>query len=67
MKTLLSNLKNLLLLVSVILLFGIKCSTPSKQKASPTIEHPSPVIEPQVDSLKKVLDDKRKNKLMNIK
>jgi hypothetical protein len=62
MKTQLSNLKNLLLLVSLILLFAIKCSTSSKQKTAPVIEQPRPVMEQQVDSLKKVLDEKRKNK-----
>ena len=61
MKTQLSNLRNLLLLISIIFLFAIKCSTPSKQKA--IVQQPRPVMEPQVDSLKKVLDEKRKAKL----
>ena len=63
MKTQLSNLKNLLLLASVLFLFAIKCSTPSKQKSTPAIEQPRPVTEPQVDSLKKGLDERRKNKI----
>jgi len=63
MKTPLYNLRNLLLPVSLIFLFSINCSTPAIQKSTPTIEQPRPVMELQVDSLKKVLDEKRKNKL----
>jgi len=65
MKTTLSYLKNLLFLVSIPFLFAINCSTPSKQKSTPTIEQPRPVTESQTDSLKKVLDEKRKNRLKN--
>ena len=63
MKTPLYSLRNLLLPVSLIFLFSINCSTPAKQKKIPTIEQPRPVMELQVDSLKKVLDEKRKIKL----
>ena len=62
MKTLFYKLRNLLLLISITFLFAVKCSTSSKPKAKPTIQKPIPVMEPQVDSLKKVLDEKRKNK-----
>ncbi|MEI6595776.1 MAG: hypothetical protein WCO28_09440 [Bacteroidota bacterium] len=44
-------------------MFSINCSTPAKQRSTPTIEQPRPVMELQVDSLKKVLDEKRKTKI----
>lgn len=61
------NRRNLLLAGSCILFF-IYCSSSSKQKKINDVnkteyqKNPSPVVEPQTDSLKKVLDEKRKNR-----
>jgi hypothetical protein len=64
MKTPLFNLKNLLLPISILL--AMNCSTPSSSQKNTsikkTIQNPSPVMEPQVDSLKKGLDEKRRSK-----
>lgn len=63
------SLKNLWLPVSLLLM--INCSTPSKQnnnlpsKKNEVNENPRPVMEPQTDSLKKVLDEKRVKKIKN--
>ena len=68
MERMLYNRKKLWWGISFLLLFTmINCSSSSKQKkestaSKPQIQQPLPVMEPQVDSLKKVLDEKRKNR-----
>ncbi|MEI6508155.1 MAG: hypothetical protein WCO54_06690, partial [Bacteroidota bacterium] len=62
------NRKKLLWGISFLLLFAmINCSSSSKQKkepvtSKPQIQQPLPVMGPQVDSLKKVLDEKRRER-----
>lgn len=62
----LSNIKNLLLPASFLVLFFICCNTSSQQQKTGQPEkiqqQPMPAMEPQVDSLKKVLDEKRKSR-----
>jgi len=59
------NQKNLLLAISFFLL--VNCKSPTKKNAAAPVNKNKkvihqPVMESQTDSLKKVLDEKRKNK-----
>lgn len=47
----------------MLILLAMNCSTPSSRKKTSVKkiqQNPAPVMEPQVDSLKKKLDEKRK-------